>query len=323
MRDPLDELRNLAGDLTPRPLPAEEVRRRGDRMRRRRTFTQAVGAAAAVAVVASGGVLLTGNLSSAPVPPGPTEQSPSPSPTPAPAPRTAWVTSIPDELGRALHESLPEPVEGERSRTVTRRDLPWQSLPCGEVDETSDQPTMRSTWFPGLDDKRSDQRLELIAPPAEAHTRQLVVYPDAETATSVVAAIREQTETCGPLEAIPGITEFHWSATPLDLGGDEGLLLAGGELTVDSGSRGVSRSLVGVVRQGNAVLAVQLSDESSAALDDLAEPDAARLVEVATRLAGLMCVFAASGCGGEASDEPATAGEELPYILTADHLDEE
>lgn len=60
MADRLEMLEDLGRGLGAAPvraLPAEEVRRRGDRLRLRRTALQALAAAAAVAVAVTGGVL--------------------------------------------------------------------------------------------------------------------------------------------------------------------------------------------------------------------------------------------------------------------------
>src|SRR6476659_78805 len=89
MSDLFDPLR----DMTREPassLPATEVRRRGDRQRRRRTAVQVIGGAAAVAVVAFGALTVADRSpsTSREVPPA----SQGPSPTPAAGP----VTRVPD-----------------------------------------------------------------------------------------------------------------------------------------------------------------------------------------------------------------------------------
>mgnify|MGYP006196505935 CR=1 FL=1 len=64
MPDLFDALRGAPDQLVRPPLPAEEVRRRGDRMRRRRTLGAAAGATLAVALVVGGGLALGGGLTS-------------------------------------------------------------------------------------------------------------------------------------------------------------------------------------------------------------------------------------------------------------------
>lgn len=310
MRDPFEELRHPTADSS-LPLPPQEIRRRGDRLRIRRQLLRTVAAAAAVVAVVSGGAFASAQLTHTASLPGPAKhpdgpRPPDPEPSrPAPSeeavPEGGWLTTVPDGLGKALSDSLPAPVEGEKKSSFTGVKVPWKGLPCGDVDETSTEPRLRSTWFAGLDDQRTHQLFELIRPPAETHARQLVLYQDGETAARVVEAIREQTEGCGPLESMPGVTEFRWSARPFDFGGDEGLLLTGAEFAVGSDQRGIGRELVGLARQGNAVLTVLLSDESSALPDDLTEPDAAALVDRTSRLTAEMCAFAVDPC---AQDSP-------------------
>ena len=79
MSDPFEELKNLGSEgPVVHPLPAAEVRRRGERMRHRRNALSAAGAALAVAVVASGGLFVSQNLTGGAPAPGPAPQAPSP-----------------------------------------------------------------------------------------------------------------------------------------------------------------------------------------------------------------------------------------------------
>jgi hypothetical protein len=296
MPDPLDELKNLEGAASRARLSPEEVRRRGDRMRRRRGALQAVAAAAVAGVVFSGGALAFGGLQGTAPQPAPAPSHPSPTPSDE-ADEVEWVTTVPDDLGQALFDSLPvEDAEGAPTFTHAGLAVPWKGLPCGEVDETSVYPVMGSSWFDGVDDARTDQRFSAVAPPAAMASRQLVVYPDAETATAAVEAVRDQTEACGPLEAVPGASEFRWSAAAHSFGGHDGLLLSGAEYVVGTDERTIGRTLVGLVREGNAVLTVLHGDESSAPVEDLDEPDARELVELTGDFADRMCVFAADPC---------------------------
>ncbi|GAB3080552.1 hypothetical protein [Nocardioides zeae] len=91
--DPFDRLRSLSRTGPPMPaLPAEEVRRRGDRRRRR---TQAMAAAATlvvVGVIGTGGVALGGMLADRGGP------GPADTPPPAPSVATAVRTDVPDDF---------------------------------------------------------------------------------------------------------------------------------------------------------------------------------------------------------------------------------
>lgn len=80
MSDPIKDLENFDHQgLAMNPLTPAEVRRRGNRMRRRNNGVLALGAAAAVAVIATSGVLVSNAVDqgSAPGPAGSTSESPS------------------------------------------------------------------------------------------------------------------------------------------------------------------------------------------------------------------------------------------------------
>lgn len=310
MSDPIDELRKLADSGLPgAPLPPREVRRLGDRMRRRRHALTAIGAGVAVVVVASGGLFVTQNLTSTPPLPGPATHSPSqvpeteesPAPAESPTPEVGLLTDIPADF--PLEHGLPEPG-GDVPAYVTsdRTDLPWNGLPCSPT-----QP-----WTAPGDTTRTDARYVEVQPPAAAMSRQLVVYPDVTTGSEVVDAIRERAEACPPLETIPGAAEFRWATSDTTVGDHPALLLAGGDYAVDSDERAIGRVLVAVVRERNAVLVASLSDESSADPLDLEEGDAAAFVEDVTTVADAMCVFAAEPCGDSSASGQAPAEQPTP-----------
>lgn len=310
MRDPLDELSQLAvGHGRPR-VPAAEIRRRGDRLRHRRTGLQALAVVAAVGIVVSGGLLATGGVTGTGPPPGPATRLPAPAPatqTPSQSPeQTAtpsgesesahpWTTVIAARIEQALDATLPAVPAG--TSTVAGAGRPWTGLPCGEPGP-DDDPAARisTTRFAGIDEQQTDQLASWVSPPGEFHARQLVLYPDGDTAAQAVAAIRTQAEQCAPapVDGIPA--ELRWSVRPHDLGGEEGMVLAGGTYAEGSDTRVPGRTLLAVLRQGNAVVTLLLSDESSAAVEDLTEADARALVEAATGLVEVLCSFTEAGC---------------------------
>lgn len=318
MRDPFDDLRGLEGTSRP-PLPPSEVRRRGDRLRRRRTALQVVVAAAAVAVIASGGVLVTGDRTGTGPPPPPATQLPQPRPT--------WVTEIPSRLEAALRTSLPGGPLRDDSL-----DARWVGLPCSNEKEadleaarngrTKPWESLGSTWLAGPDDRRTDADLRMLFQLGEVHSAQLVLYPDADTATEAMAAIREQGETCGSTSPSPA-TELRWSVRPLFLG-DDGVLLSGGDFATGTDERVPGRMLVAVVRRGNAVLAAARSDESPAELDDRGADGARDLVDRTRRLAEQMCVFSPGGCAdvsAPADPNGPLEPEALPYAISPEDLE--
>ena len=82
MPDLFDSLKQLDHDPSVQPLPAAEVRRRGDRMRRRRGAVEALAALAVVAVVGAGAVLVDGGPDGGHA--GPATQDPMQSAVPEP-----------------------------------------------------------------------------------------------------------------------------------------------------------------------------------------------------------------------------------------------
>lgn len=294
MPDAIHRLRSLADEeQVVSHLPAEEVRRLGDRMRRRRTAVAALSTAAAVAVITSGGLAVTQDLISGPSP-APATQAPSPHPSPAPSgtPPSAnaveWRTTIPE--GFPLAVGLPRPGGDVPAWTVSDDvEAPWRHLPC-PTDPTSFETTLPQ------DAGRTDAESVVANPPSMVASRQLVLYPDQATAVAAVQAIRDRAEQCGPLEAVPGLTELRYAVVDMTFGNTEGTFVGGGEYILENGSRGPSRLLTTVVRVGNAVFVGGLSDESAADPFDIAEPGAATLYKAATAIAEEMCVFAEDPC---------------------------
>ncbi len=317
MRDPLEELKNLS---TAGPaLPAEEVRRRGDRMRRRRTALQATGVAAVVALVAGGGAVMSGTLTSSTPPAGPAASrqtaapmatpeptptqapsavvSPSPSSAPEPRPDAGWRTEIPAGLVQAVRASLPA-AGGEvpSAEEDSSPDLPWRGLPCGSRGDGEYPDPLTSTVLPEVDERRADQLFVSVSAPAGFQARQLVVYEDGDAAAEAVAAIALQAEECAP-EPDPDLpTQLRWRVDDWEVTGAEALLLGGGSFVEGTDDRTIGRTLVAVVRRGNAVLTAQLSDESSAPLDARDDPGARALLDTTTGLAERMCLFSSDGC---------------------------
>lgn len=317
MPDPIEGLRGLDGSLRAPRLEAAEVRRRGDRMRRRRTFLQATGVTAAIAVIASGGALMTGDLTGAAPPPGPATRLPAPQETEAPAedaPAGGWTTEIPQRLERELDNTF-----GTGSMGTTELDEPWKGLPCGEpgrgrfpeaARESMRQPyaTLPSTWFT-VDDHRGDQSVSVAFGVHEFRGRQLVVYRDARTADAAVSGIHRQVEVCAAAADGPTPTGPRWSIEPFAFGGDDGLLVTGTELGGPGGNDPVARTLIALVRRGNAVLTAAVSHRHTGPVGDLTDPTAISLVDDTRQAAARLCVFSVEGCG---LDDAATYVTDVP-----------
>jgi hypothetical protein len=284
MRDPLGELRNLAGNLTPQPLPAEEVRRRGDRLRRRRTLVQAVGAAAAVAAVVSGGAFVTGNLSTTPVPPGPAEQSSSPAPSPtADLSRQAWLTGIPDDvsLTRGLPEAGGDVPDWEWAEGP---DTPLSAIACGENEPLPARPV--------------DGLRVTVAPPDESRWRHLLLFEDAATAAEALRDLLSSAGQCseGP-QGVPedqlGPEQVRWTFSETLQGRTSIIDVEGAFYARGTDTRVPGRILARAVQVGNALLVARLDTASSTSGPDA---DARAFASDVEGIAAQMCVFAADPC---------------------------
>ncbi len=294
MSDPFEELKNLGseGPAVP-PLPAAEVRRRGERLRHRRNALSAAGAALAVAVIASGGLYVSQGTTGTTPPPGPATQ--------APAPAGSWVTEIPEAM--SVTDGMSEPGGDNGAREVTTKaQAPWMLDPCRD-EGAADDPV------------RSDF-LSVGQPlPAGFEGRQLGVYPDADAAKEAMDGFRDEIGECQVYVADDGITE----ARTLPFGGavagaDESLVVVDHAYT--SGMRTTLASHFVVVRVGNAVFLMLLDGEFGAAPDD---SGTARVDQEQRALAAgvidRLCVFAADPCAGDA--EPVLSEDDR---VTADRL---
>lgn len=275
MPDPTDRLSRMGEVPAGRPLPPQEVRRLGDRRRRRRHAGTVLAASAAVAVVVSGAVAGTQQGDSSPPAAGPAT-------TPSPV---EWTTQIPEDFPLGI--GLPAP-QGDVPAWEESRDpgVPWPGLPC---------PTDERTFSTVLeaDAQRTDAHSIEVDAPARYVARMLAVYPDSTTAQDALTEIREAAGSCGPTEAVPGLTEMRYSVEEVEYGESLGLLLGGAEYSVETGEpTGVGRSMNMLTRVGNALLLTTLSDESDADPLDLGEPRAASLAAATAELADEMCVFA-------------------------------
>jgi hypothetical protein len=210
MRDPLDELKNLTGDLSARPLPAAEVRRRGNRMRRRRTAFQAVGAAAAVAVIASGGFLVNGGLTGAAPEHGFATQAPTPSADPTETPTTEpadpvleseWEIPRDFPLGAGI-DTTPDADSAFRQDDST--DQLWESLPCGYRAKDRRSPA---------DDQRTAARGVSVQGDFSSMSRQAFVYAEPAAAQAALSWLETAVAACAAADAPPeGAQPIDWEA---------------------------------------------------------------------------------------------------------------
>ena len=247
MPDPFESLRSfgqLGVDVD--PLPAAEVRRRGDRMRRRHGLVTAAGTLIALAVVATPLAMVAAGREdsappTAPATTTPTNPSTSPPTSPSPAEPTS-ATAIPD--GFPLATGFPEPSGSEYSFDEPSEDnqsvfAEGSVAACDKAGDPGDFLDRLTTRLSGPEDYRD---------------RELLLYADEEDATSAAAGIRALYANC-PQQSDGGPGTITTTLPDLALGDDA--------FTVQRAFSGVGTSVIHVVRVGNAVLLDLASDEGS------------------------------------------------------------
>lgn len=235
MSDPLDELRNLGKVSRPGRLAPQEVRRRGDRMRRRRTAVQALTAAAAVLAIASGGALAAGNLTSTaprPVDPAAPTSSADPSattsPSPSPSTAPAVASEIPEDFPLAQDIDAPEGVYSTDLQRDDTTDQSWYALPCTDPDE--------QVSFAG-DERRTAARLVRVEGDVWAKSRQLLVYDDFAAAERAFTQLGRSLSDCSRTGDTPtGAQPMHWSVENMSGNEDTPAWVIAQGSSVDDGS---------------------------------------------------------------------------------------
>jgi len=245
MSDPIHELRELAHqgvDVT--PLPPSEVRRRGERMRRRHNALAALGGVAAIALIATPIAIIAGGSNQALPPANPS--SPTVTTTQSATPGR-WRTTIP--AGFPLAQGWPEPTEpgdglgiAGPSRNLAV-DEPGAMCPATAVSVPAPVDELAATW----------------TQPADYRSRQLLLFADDTQAHQYADWLRDTFANCEGVESGDGYiisasvqdyqpVTFAWNATLRS------------EL---QGAPAPGIQLVQVAVVGNAVLVNAGSDEGS------------------------------------------------------------
>jgi hypothetical protein len=276
MSDPIQELRNLAqqgADVT--PLPAPEVRRRGDRMRRRQHVLAAVAGVAAVALIATPiAVLASGSDKAAPGLVGTPPATTSPTATTSPA-QTDAPHDIPD--GFPLAAGWPDPSTseyGDEALKGPNRTLPPLDLSaCGnKVPDPGDTDRLNATWT-NVEDYRG---------------RELMTFSTAQEAVTYVAHLRAVWADCPVEESGDGDIRRQLRAT--SVGGESVALISTYEY---AGKPALGLGINHVIRLGRAVLVDATSNEGTeSAIDD----QLARMTAASAPVVDAMCVFTQAGC---------------------------
>lgn len=271
MPDPIEELENFSiPGPAMNPMPAAEVRRRGNRIRRRNNALAAVGGVAAVALIATPFALFAGGQSS------PDSVDPAPQPT-------TWVQEVPD--GFDITTGI-----GDGQTEVTTSDDPLliQNV-CGVgwhvVPEPADQLTA-----------------SMANPDSEGgHTRYLAVFDDFAQASAAMAQFDEAPSSCDGVYDDEGTT---YEMLPADVAGSSAEDSSAWVQAMHDEVGMTGEGYVTVAQQvGNALL---IDTAISGGVGDETVRDLAvsNLVDRSQDVVGSMCEFSVAGCGdnGEAVD---------------------
>jgi hypothetical protein len=303
MSDPIEDLENFDTEgMNVNPLPASEVRRRGNRMRRRNNTLATIGGIAAVAVIAVPlAMSTTGGDRTGPG----IVNSPTPSPTQVTGAATVWLQEVPPDF--PLTEGLPAVNESDGT-PVTRTDeaVVDDITVCGVP-----------AWS-----GRSANPVAAVDVAGAAYTgasedllaRTLTVYENGHTAEQAFAALRVAVEDC-PLDTTGGSTDSRadqaYVVSAADLGGDESFVFTQASQD-DAGDLMGDLWTYQVVRVGNALYVAAYYGQGGAnqqVVDhtfDLMAGDSAPVISD-------LCLFATEPCGpgdgepaqGEGSGSPA------------------
>ena len=290
-------------------------RRRGDRMRRRRTTLRALGAACAVAVVVTGGVALgDGRPDASPAPPvtsrsgDPTPDwtlGPSPSPD-GPAPGGGQALAVPD--GFPLLAGVPTP-DGDSKRSSDKKlGSPRVFDPCHNNADAA------------VDAGRTDYQKVTQAGPAHAYFREIVVYESSSAANQAMVLAKGELERCPQYLYDDGISRDVWepSTATSDRPPADDVILAVNHGYSDYGITTLATNWM-VMRVGNAILTLAYDGEFGASEESVRSVESDELGSYVA-IAPSMCPFADEttdiGCAEPSSaDGPAEITDPGPAFL--------
>ena len=286
MPDPIDELEGFTMP-TATPLPPGEVRRRGDRIRRRQRALVAAGTLAVVAVIATPFAVLAGHQGSS-------------APQPAPAPD--WVTTVPASF------DLTAVPDGSPVRFLPRADSVVDDFTlCGTA--------AFSTRGSGPAGPATDTA---GATYAEAGTesssdRTLAIYPDADRAAQALDTLRAAVAAC-PQDVTGNGRPYLWDIVDAPVPADDSVMLTQ-QVRLDP-SYISDLTLFEFARVGNAIFIG--STHTSAGGPEAVDQTVPALTAISQPVLDQMCVFSTTGCSpaspdaSEAVDGPAGLAGAIP-----------
>ncbi|MBB6628862.1 hypothetical protein H5V45_16155 [Nocardioides sp. KIGAM211] len=277
MSDPIQDLEHFNEGMDVNPLPASEVRRRGNRLRRRNNALATVGGLAAVAIIAVPLALSASGQDSSAPDVGPATSSPSATPSPDAGP--TWRQRIPD--GFPLAEGFPATNGSDGSAvTVTSPTDVEVFPPClGSGDQRT--PPARTV------DRAS---VTYVGESEDRREGVLAVYADQDAASAALQQLETDVARC-PSQRGQNAT-YLFDALPSDLGEESFAwtvrVRQGGELSSEL-------TVVQNVRVGNAIYALSYYGAGGANQDVIDFTQRLMTTDSAPTVSSL-CVFAAEPC---------------------------
>lgn len=276
MPDPIEELRHFTPGADVPPLPASEVRRRGDR-RRRRTHALATvgGVAAAAALVVPLSLAARGTDRTVPQPIGP-------------SPSTASSTAVP---GLAWRERIPATFDltalpADATFTYTARDTAAVDglRLCG----TTVLDTGPGAEVPAVDTAGA---VHGEAGTESSSARTLALYPSDTTAARVLAAVEEAVRACPVQRQDPGAPLVH-EVVDTQLPTEESLVFTQ-QARMDARLY-ADLTVFQVARVGNALYVA--TAHTSAGGPQVVDTEVRRLAEESAPVLSDLCTFAVPRC---------------------------
>lgn len=263
MPELFEPLRSLTDEPVQVP-PAAEVRRRGDRIRRRRTALQTVGAACLVAALGAGAVTFADQDTRGSAPAGPATHAPTPAAT-------------------AIPRSFPLAAGIDSNRSATGPELGvLTDLQICDADAS-------------LADTMTDEDAVRVTEPGASRARDLTLYADPAAAHRMVADLAGKYEACPRFTLDNGASYTVNDVRTGDLGDESWTVVR----TYESGGQPqLGQQVVHLVRVGSAVLvSVTGSEDGPGATDPSAlDADVADDTSALEGVVDAMCVFTADGC---------------------------
>jgi hypothetical protein len=273
MPDPIEELQNFNQQgLHVNPLSASEVRRRGDRMRRRNTALAAVGGIAAAVIVIATPLAVVANHD--------TDSSPSLPPASQPTPstdQTAWLQKVP--AGFPLAEGLsggesPGHLPGSGPAVA---DLTFCGVSTWSA--TSDAP-VKAVDFDGVAFRGESE---------DSRSRVLSLYVDDTAAQRALDAIRAGVEAC-PQDPNGSGAPLVLDVVPADLAADDSIVFTQ-QSQMDVGLL-ADLTVFQVARVGNALYVA--TQYTSAGGQQVVDAEVQRMAGLSAAVLSDMSIFAAA-----------------------------